>query len=78
MPAAVDLNRCIGCGLCVPVCPGNAISLAKKPKEVKPPPTREALYDVIMEKKKGRIGKAKLTGKLIFDTIRTGHAGLKK
>ncbi len=73
--AAIDLNRCIGCGLCVPVCHKNAISLIKKPKEVKPPPTREALYDIIMENKKGWVGKAKLTGKLIADSIRAGRSG---
>ena len=76
--ARVDLNRCIGCGLCVPVCHKSAISLIKKPKEIKPPPTREALYDIIMENKKGWIGKAKLTGKLIVDSIRTGRSGQAK
>lgn len=76
--AAVDLNRCIGCGLCVPVCPEEAISLIKKPIETKPPKTREELYDIIMANKKGRFGKAKLTGKLIADTIRTKRTDLMK
>ena len=75
--AFVDLNRCIGCGLCVPVCPKKAIALVKKSKEVQPPPTREELYDIIMENKKGWAGKAKLTGKLIFDSIRAGRSGKK-
>jgi ferredoxin len=74
--AAVDLSRCIGCGLCVPVCPEEAISLIKKSNETRPPKTREELYDIIMSKKKGRLGKAKLTGKLIADTIRTGRRDL--
>ena len=76
--AVVDLNRCIGCGLCVPVCPTESISLVKKPAERTPPPTREDLYDVIMARKKGRVGKWKLTGKLVVDAIRTGQAHLLK
>jgi len=74
----LDVSRCIGCGLCVPVCPEEAISLIKKPHETRPPKTREELYDIIMRKKKGRLGKAKLTGKLIADTIRTGRTDLMK
>lgn len=76
--ALVDLNRCIGCGLCVPVCPTESISLVKKPVERTPPPTREDLYDFIMARKKGRVGKWKLTGKLMVDAIRTGQAHLLK
>ena len=72
-PAVVDLNRCIGCGLCVPTCPKKAISLLKKPVEVIPPQTREDLYDIIMAKKKGKLGKVKLTGKLFIDAVRTGR-----
>jgi NAD-dependent dihydropyrimidine dehydrogenase PreA subunit len=77
-PAVVDLNRCIGCGVCVSTCPTSAISLVKKPTEVKPPQNREELYDIIMNKKKGRWGKLKLTGKLFMDAIRTGHTPLLK
>jgi len=77
-PAAVDLNRCLGCGVCVPTCPVKAISLLKKPIEIKPPQTREDLYDIIMAKKKGRLGKLRLTGKLFIDAIRTGQTGLLK
>jgi len=71
-PAVVDLNRCLGCGVCVLTCPKEAISLSKKPTEIRPPQTREELYDIIMAKKKGRVGKLKLTGKLVVDAIRTG------
>ena len=75
---SVDLNRCIGCGLCVPTCPRKAISLQKKPKEVRPPQTREDLHDVIMAHKKGRFGKLKITGKIVIDAIRTGQTHLLK
>lgn len=73
---AVDMNRCIGCGVCVPTCPNKAISLMKKPKEVTPPSTREELLDIFMAHKKGRLGKLKVTGKLLFDAVRTGQTHL--
>ena len=73
---SVDLNRCIGCGLCIPTCPQEAISLQKKLKEVRPPQTRDDLYDIIMSNKKGRFGKLKITGKLVIDAIRTGQTNL--
>jgi hypothetical protein len=50
--------------------------LVKKPDEAKPPRTREALYDIIMSKKKGPWGRLKLTGRLFFDAIRTGQTHL--
>jgi len=77
-PAVVDLDRCLGCGVCVPVCPTQSITLGKKPAEVKPPQTREDLHDIIMAGKKGRLGKLKLTGKLVVDAIRTGQMDLLK
>jgi ferredoxin len=75
---SIDLNRCIGCGVCIPTCPKKAISLKKKPTEVRPPKTREDLYDIIMSHKKGRLGKLKVTGKLFIDAIRTGQPHLPK
>lgn len=74
--SSIDPNRCIGCGVCIPSCPENAISLHKKPDEVIPPATRENLYDIIMSNKKGTFGKLKLIGKLLVDTISTGHTNL--
>ena len=76
--AVVDLNRCIGCGVCISRCPTDAMFLFKKPSEVIPPQTREELYDIIMEKKKGKLGKAFLTGKLVLDAFRTGQTHLLK
>jgi len=77
-PAVVDRDRCIGCGVCVPSCPTQSITLVKKPAEVRPPLTREDLHEIIVAGKKGRLGKLKLTGKLIVDSIRTGHMDLLK
>jgi electron transport complex protein RnfB len=76
--AVVDLNRCIGCGVCVSKCPTQSISLFKKPTEIKPPQTREDLYETIMARKKGRLGKLMLTGKIFIDAVRTGQINLLK
>jgi Fe-S-cluster-containing hydrogenase component 2 len=35
--AVINLNRCIGCGLCVPTCPSQALVLDKKDDEYVPP-----------------------------------------
>jgi NAD-dependent dihydropyrimidine dehydrogenase PreA subunit len=75
-PAAVNLSLCIGCGLCVQTCPHKAIGLFRRPIQAKPPMTREDLYDIIMARKKSRLGKLRLTGKLFFDAIRTGRTDL--
>lgn len=77
-PAVVNRDRCIGCGVCVPACPTQSITLVKKPAEVRPPQTREDLHEIIAAGKKGRLGKLKLTGKLLVDSIRTGHLNLLK
>ncbi len=77
-PAIVNLDRCLGCGVCVSTCPEKAISLFKKLRETKPPETREALHDIIMAGKKGPLGKLKLTGKLVADAILTGQINILK
>ncbi|MDB4442030.1 4Fe-4S binding protein [bacterium] len=77
-PAVVDHDRCIGCGVCVPTCPTKSIALVKKPAEVQPPQTREDLHEIMMAGKKDRLEKLKLAGKLIVDSVRTGHMNLFK
>ena len=76
--ARVNLNLCLGCGVCVTTCPKTAISLEKNTREIKPPQTVEDLYDIIMEKKKGPFGKIKVTGKVVFDAIRSGRTDVLK
>ena len=76
--AVLNLDRCIGCGNCVPTCPQKAISLVKKPVEVRPPQNREELLDILGAHKQGRWGKAKVAGKFLMDAIRTGQTHLLK
>jgi Pyruvate/2-oxoacid:ferredoxin oxidoreductase delta subunit len=76
--AVVNLDRCLGCGVCVSNCPNESISLLKKPTEIIPPQTREELFDIIMDRKKGKFGKLMVTGKLLFDAVRTGQTHLLK
>jgi hypothetical protein len=52
------------------------MSLKKRTDEVKPPPTRDDLYDMIMSHKRGSLGKLKIMGKIAIDAIRTGQAHL--
>jgi NAD-dependent dihydropyrimidine dehydrogenase PreA subunit len=77
-PAVVNRDRCVGCGVCVPTCPTKAINLFKKPTEVEPPQTREDLHEIMTAGRKGRLEKLKLAGKLIVDSVRTGHMNLFK
>jgi len=76
--AVVNLDRCIGCGICVSKCPTESISLSKKSKEASPPQNSEELLDIIAENKKGKFGKLMVTGKLIYDAVRTGQTHLLK
>jgi Na+-translocating ferredoxin:NAD+ oxidoreductase subunit B len=76
--AVVNRDICIGCGLCVTTCPEQAIYLEKNEPQVSPPDTRRDLYDTIMDRKKGRLGKLKVTGKIILGAVRTGRTDLLK
>lgn len=76
--AIVNLDRCIGCGNCVAICPTEAMLLEKKKKVAPPPVTAEELHEIIMTRKKGRLGKLKVTGKIILDAVLTGQTHLLK
>jgi ferredoxin len=76
--AIIDLDRCIGCGICVSICPTTSIALEKKQNETAPPQNREELLDIIKKNKKGKLGKMMVTGRFVFDAIRTGQSHLLK
>jgi Pyruvate/2-oxoacid:ferredoxin oxidoreductase delta subunit len=76
--AHLDLNVCLGCGVCVPICPPKAISLVKKEKVTRPPKDREELHSILLENRKGTLGKVALAGKLLKDMVQTGRAGFIK
>ena len=57
--SAVDLKRCIGCGLCVPTCTEKAIHLVRKDSETVPPETDQDLFDTILADKKTLSGRMK-------------------
>jgi Fe-S-cluster-containing hydrogenase component 2 len=62
----VDLDRCIGCGACVPTCPSEAVTLRVKPRETVPPRDLKALYGRIMTERFGLLGTAKRIGKALL------------
>jgi formate hydrogenlyase subunit 6/NADH:ubiquinone oxidoreductase subunit I len=53
----IDARRCVGCGLCVPTCPKESIKLKKKDKENFLPKDQDHLYEVILQNKKGIMGR---------------------
>jgi len=76
--AQLDLNVCLGCGVCVPTCPQKALTLVKKEKITRPPKDREELHTILMENRKGTLGKVALAGKLLKDMVHTGRTGFLK
>ncbi|MCG8572732.1 MAG: 4Fe-4S binding protein [Spirochaetes bacterium] len=50
----IDLDRCIGCGLCVTKCPAQALKLMKKEQQTIPPLHHIQLYLSILKEKVGR------------------------
>jgi NAD-dependent dihydropyrimidine dehydrogenase PreA subunit len=53
----IDLGRCIGCGLCVSTCPGNANKLVQKKELRVPPKGITDMYLTMLERKAGRRAK---------------------
>ncbi len=50
--ANINLDRCIGCGICVANCPSEAVTLKKKETVQVPPETFEDLYAQIDKRRK--------------------------
>jgi electron transport complex protein RnfB len=64
--ASVDLDRCIGCGLCTSTCQANAIRLLKKEKETVPAKDHFSLYRKIMLERLKPFDKLKIIGKVMM------------
>jgi Fe-S-cluster-containing hydrogenase component 2 len=58
--APLNLDRCIGCGLCVSTCPTNSLSLVRKAEQSYVP--KDIIETSIKGKIRGKMGMAKLVG----------------
>ena len=64
--AAVDLGRCIGCGLCVTTCPTEALRLVAKPDPQAPPKDTPRLYARMYRERFGVLGLAAAVGRRLI------------
>lgn len=63
---SVDMNRCIGCGVCVSTCSSNTIQLKKKDSPYLPPKDHDAMYKKILMERIGIGGMLKTLPKIIL------------
>ncbi len=60
-PVALNLDRCIGCGLCVSTCPTKSLKLARKSPEAQTPIPPDAMQSHIqLAKTRGKLSRGKL------------------
>lgn len=64
--AAVDLERCIGCGLCVSTCATGALRLEMKPDAHVPPKDMGRLYGRLYRERFGTLGLAEALGRRLI------------
>ena len=68
--AALDLDRCIGCGLCVNTCPSEALSLVRKPETQQPHvPASFVDANIRLAQARGKLGKAELARMVVRSRI---------
>jgi len=61
--SVLNVNRCIGCGLCVSTCPTKSLSLVRKPKEKQPYVPKDIIETSIkLGKARGKLSTGRLVG----------------
>jgi Fe-S-cluster-containing hydrogenase component 2 len=61
--AVLDLDRCIGCGLCVSTCPTGSLSLLRKPKTKQPYVPNDVIETHMkIGKAHGKLSRSKMVG----------------
>ncbi len=61
--AVLDLDRCIGCGLCVSTCPTDSLSLLRKPKAKQPYVPKDVIEtNIKIGKAHGKLSMGKMVG----------------
>jgi Fe-S-cluster-containing hydrogenase component 2 len=63
--AVVNLDRCIGCGVCFAICPNDAHRLDKKEKSHVPPKNQDAMYQKIMVERYGMLNTMKTVSRVL-------------
>jgi ferredoxin len=64
--ATLDLDRCIGCGLCVTTCPSGALSLQRKPEAEQPyVPRNLTNTNIKLGQARGKLTTGGLVGMLV-------------
>lgn len=64
--SAVQVERCIGCGLCVTTCPTSAMTLHTKPDGRVPPPDTGRLYARMFRERFGVGGLVSAVGRRVL------------
>lgn len=64
--AVVNLDRCIGCGVCTAQCECSASRLQKKAKRRKPPKTPDIMYAKIMIERFGLMPTLKTVSQILM------------
>jgi ferredoxin len=60
--AALDVDRCIGCGLCVTTCPTHSLSLARKPQAEQADIPKDYMKSALkVAQARGKLGMGELT-----------------
>jgi len=66
----LDVDRCIGCGLCVTTCPTDSLSLTRKPESAQPYVPRDIVDTSIkLGQARGKLTMAGMIGMLVKSRV---------